>query len=51
MNPQVANGFVELNKCRRDDIFYEDYNQNKPVLGKVKLKEFTKEFSDIFNLK
>jgi hypothetical protein len=28
---------------------YEDYNQHKPILGKVKLKDFAKEFADVYN--
>jgi uncharacterized protein YbjT (DUF2867 family) len=45
MNPETAKGFVEMNAARGNGILYEDYNQNKPVLGKVKMKEFAKEFA------
>src|SRR5665213_386168 len=51
MNPEIAKGLVEMNAGRRSDVLYEDYNQHKPTLGKVKLKEFAKEFADVFNSK
>lgn len=51
MNPEIAKGLVEMNAGRRSDILYEDYNQHKPTLGKVKLKEFAKEFAVVFNSK
>jgi hypothetical protein len=36
MNPNIAEGFVEMNAGRRGGVLYEDYNRNRPVLGKVK---------------
>lgn len=48
MNQQIAAGFVEMNGCRRGGILYEDYYLNKPVLGKVKLTDFVKEFASAF---
>lgn len=48
-NPQTAKGLVEMNASRRDDVLYEDYYNNKPTLGKVKLKDFAKEFAATFN--
>lgn len=50
MNPQAARGFVEMNAGRRN-VLYEDYYQNKPTLGKVKLTDFAKEFATVFNQK
>ena len=49
MNPQTAKGFVEMNASIRSRELYEDYYRNRPVLGKVKLKDFAKEFAAAFN--
>ena len=51
MNVSVAKGFVEMNASRRNGILYEDYYRHKPVLGKVKMKDFAKEFAAVFNSK
>ncbi len=48
MNPQTAKGLVEMNAGRRGGVLYEDYNRNKPTLGKVKLTDFAKEFAVVF---
>jgi len=48
-NPQTAKGLVEMNASRRGGVLYEDYYNNKPTLGKVKLKDFAKEFAATFN--
>ncbi|MEJ0101134.1 MAG: NAD(P)H-binding protein [Bacteroidota bacterium] len=48
MNPGIAKGFVEMNAGRRGGL-YEDYYRNKPTLGKVKLKDFAKEFAAVYN--
>ncbi|MDQ0782761.1 NmrA family NAD(P)-binding protein [Chryseobacterium sp. W4I1] len=49
MNPETAKGFVEMNKARGNEVLYVDYNQNKPTLGKVKMKEFAKEFAAAYH--
>lgn len=49
MNPQIANGFVEMQASQRNGILYEDYNRNKPVLGKTKMTDFAKEFANVYN--
>ncbi len=51
MNPNIARGLVEMNASRRDGVLYEDYNRQRPKLGKVKLKEFAKEFVAVYNQK
>ena len=51
MNPKIATGFVEMNVSRRNGVLYEDYYRNKPLLGKVKLKDFAKEFAEVYNKK
>ena len=48
MNPGIARGLVEMNIGRRNAL-YEDYDRNKPTLGKVKLKGFAKEFAVAFS--
>jgi uncharacterized protein YbjT (DUF2867 family) len=45
MNPKTAKGFVEMNTARRGGILYEDYYKNRPILGKVKVKDFAKDFA------
>jgi uncharacterized protein YbjT (DUF2867 family) len=49
MNPQIAKGFTEMNASSRSGVLYKDYNNNKPTLGKIKLKDFTKEFAIVFS--
>lgn len=51
MNPQVANGLVEMQASQGSGLLYEDYNRNKPMLGKVKLTDFAKEFAAVYNQK
>jgi uncharacterized protein YbjT (DUF2867 family) len=51
MNPQVAKGFVEMNASMRSGVLYEDYYRNKPILERIKLKDFAKEFADVFKQK
>jgi len=49
MNPKVAKGFVEMNESIGSGALYEDYHRNKPILGKVKLKDFANEFAVAYN--
>jgi uncharacterized protein YbjT (DUF2867 family) len=51
MNPQTAKGFMEMNASRRGGVLYQDYYNNKPILGKIKLKDFAKDFEVVFNQK
>ncbi|MDR3023594.1 NAD(P)H-binding protein [Chryseobacterium sp.] len=44
-NEQVAKGFVETQASQGSGILYEDYYQHQPVLGKIKLADFAKEFA------
>jgi uncharacterized protein YbjT (DUF2867 family) len=48
-NPQIARGFVEMQAAQGTGVLYEDYYANKPVLGKVKLKDFAKEFANRYH--
>ncbi len=43
-----ATGLTEVNIGRRNNL-YDHYNANKPVLGKVKLGDFAKEFARVYN--
>jgi uncharacterized protein YbjT (DUF2867 family) len=49
MNPGVAKGMVEMNAGRRTGVLDEDYHRHKPQLGKVKLKDYAKEFAVAYN--
>ena len=53
MNPRIAAGLVEMNASgsTRSGKLYEDYNRNRPTLGKVKVKDFAKEFAKVYNQK
>jgi uncharacterized protein YbjT (DUF2867 family) len=45
MNPEIARGFVEMNASRRGGVLYQDYDRHPPVLGRVKMTDFAKEFA------
>tara|TARA_R110000868_G_scaffold111773_1_gene301528 strand:- start:30286 stop:31185 length:900 start_codon:yes stop_codon:yes gene_type:complete len=49
MNKQAAKGLVNMQTAQGDGTLYEDYFQNKPILGKVKLVDFAKEFALAYN--
>jgi hypothetical protein len=49
MNPAIAKGLVEMNAARQNGILYEDYYRHRPVLEKVKLTDFAKEFASVYN--
>ncbi|WP_158800637.1 SDR family oxidoreductase [Pedobacter sp. L105] len=51
LNPSLAESFVEMNASIHSGLIYKDYYQNKPVLGKVKLKDFAKEFAAAYHQK
>lgn len=44
-NEQVARGFVEMQASQGTGKIYEDYYRYRPILGKVKLAHFAKEFA------
>jgi uncharacterized protein YbjT (DUF2867 family) len=48
MNKIIAAGLVEMQANMHNGPFYDDYYLNKPTLGKVKLKDFAKEFAAAF---
>ncbi|MEI9917471.1 MAG: NAD(P)H-binding protein [Bacteroidota bacterium] len=49
MNPQAAKGLTDMNASRRNGVLYEDYNRNRPVLSKTKLKDYMKEFKSVYD--
>ena len=49
MNESLARQFVEMNASIHNGKFFKDYNRNKPVFGKVKMEEFAKQFSAVYN--
>jgi len=51
MNPKIATGLVEMNAAGGSGKLFEDYDRNKPVLGKTKLTEFAKEFAVVYKQK
>ncbi len=49
MNPNIAAGLVEMYASQQSGLLMEDYHRNRPTeLGKVKLKDFAKEFAAAF---
>ncbi|MEH2326794.1 MAG: NAD(P)H-binding protein [Nostoc sp.] len=48
MNPQTAEGYVEMNAARYISL-YEDYYRHRPELGQIKLKDYAKEFATVYN--
>jgi len=51
MAKAIANGLVEMQASMHKGNFYEDYYRNKPILGKIKLKDYAKEFAMAYNQK
>ena len=51
MNQKIAAGLVEMNAAGQTGKLYEDYDRNRPTLGRVKLTDFAKEFAAVYNRK
>jgi uncharacterized protein YbjT (DUF2867 family) len=51
MPANTAAGLVEMNASMHMGELFQDYYLNRPVMGKVKLKDFAKEFAVAFNQK
>ena len=47
----LAADITEMNSSMHTGILFEDYYNHQPVLGKVKIKDFAKEFADRYNAK
>lgn len=48
MNPRIAAGLVEMNGSIQTGELFEDYYRHRPVLGKVKLADYAKEFAAVY---
>jgi len=51
MNAYIAAGLVEMNASSHTGKLYEDYYRNRPMPGKVKVKDFAKEFAAVYQQK
>jgi len=49
MNKWIANGFIAMQTAQENGSLYEDYYRHQPVLGKVKLADFAKEFAQVYH--
>ncbi|GAB2583235.1 NAD(P)H-binding protein [Spirosoma areae] len=49
MNEWIARGFIGMQASQGTGLLYEDYYRNPPTLGKVKLTDFAKDFSLVYN--
>jgi len=49
MNEMMVKGIVEMGAAGRSGKLYEDYYRHRPVLGKIKLEDYAKEFATEFN--
>jgi len=49
MNPQIADGLAEMYAGLHTGLLSEDYFNNRPVMGKVKLQDFAVEFAENYN--
>ena len=48
VNSKIARGMVEMQASQRSGLLFEDYYRNPPVLGKVKFRDFAKEFATVY---
>jgi uncharacterized protein YbjT (DUF2867 family) len=51
MNAQFAEGYVEMNASRRGGVLYQDYHRHRPVMGRVKLTDFARDFAAAYTAK
>jgi uncharacterized protein YbjT (DUF2867 family) len=50
INPKIAAGLVEMYGALHSGLLAQDYYRNKPeVMGKVKMKDYAKDFAAAFN--
>ena len=48
MNPRISAGLVEMYSALQSGLLSEDYIRNRPVLGRIKMTDFAKEFAVAF---
>jgi uncharacterized protein YbjT (DUF2867 family) len=46
---QLAKNMVDMQAAMHSGIIFENYKSNRPVLGKIKLNDFAKEFAAVYN--
>jgi uncharacterized protein YbjT (DUF2867 family) len=51
INEWIAKGLVAMQQAQGDGSLYEDFYAHKPEFGRGKLKDFAKEFAQVFNQK
>lgn len=52
MPKNIAAGLVEMQAAVRTGVIDEDYYRNRPKeMGKVKMKDFAKDFAAVYNQK
>lgn len=51
LNPAIAEGLVQMFSSQHNGSLMEDYYRHKPVLGKIKIADFAKEFAAVYNQK
>ncbi|QSB25111.1 NAD(P)H-binding protein [Flavobacterium sp. CLA17] len=49
MNARIAKGLTEMQAAQGSGALYEDFYHHKPILGKVKLADFAKDFALLYN--
>ncbi|GEN76905.1 NmrA family NAD(P)-binding protein [Chryseobacterium hagamense] len=49
INEWIAKGLVAMQQAQGDGSLYEDFYTHRPEFGKVKLKDFAKEFAQVLN--
>jgi hypothetical protein len=46
---EIAKNYVEMGDAIRSNKLFVDYYKNRPVLGKVKLKDFAADFAATYH--
>ena len=49
LNTKIAKGLVEMQASQRGGLLFEDFYRHKPVLGKVKFKDFARDFAKVYH--
>ena len=49
IQPSIAAGLVEMYAAHHSGALAEDYHRNRPSLGRVKMRDFAREFAAVFN--
>ena len=49
LKPAIADGMVEMYAASRSGLIYQEYFRNRPALGRVKVKDFAREFAAAYH--